>query len=138
MDYSIEKVISDLRSQPPISSPIVIYGASGKGKAIYNLLTGQGYCVDGFIDGHAKPDQVYGSIHFQTPDDWASQHRVEQYTVVVVIHNYSVDMGSLLASIASMGFMRVVNMVELGNLFPNKIPNPLKVLRLRHSKVRTT
>lgn len=123
MHTNIEKLIDMASETSSWSSPIVIYGAGNKGREVCRLLLAQGHAVAGFIDSHAKPGQFCEGLPVQTADEWRLANRPQTHTVVVAIHNYAVDMQALLHSIDSMGFMRVVNMVEFYNQFPGGLPH---------------
>ncbi len=102
---------------------VLVYGAGNKGREIARFLSGRGYVVSGFLDTNAKPGQHIGRIPVVTLNDWLRDNEPERHSIVVAIHNYTVEMPPLLDSIRAQGFKQVFNIVEFYNAFPKALPD---------------
>lgn len=118
MTISLSGLLSPVPPSKFLDGPLVIYGAGNKGREVYRCLTERGHIVTALLDTHATPGQAWNGIPIETPEEWLARNQAAQFSAVVSIHNYSVEMPPLLAAIERMDFRQVVNIVELYNLMP--------------------
>lgn len=98
--------------------PILIYGAGNTGRAVASYLTLNNYQIDGFIDKNATDTQVCLKIPVLTLSE-AFKRYGASVTVLVAIHNRSVDIVGLLEDIESVGFKNVFSMYDYAKTFPD-------------------
>jgi FkbM family methyltransferase len=96
---------------------ILIYGAGNTGRAVASHLTLNNYQIDGFIDKNATDSQVCLKIPVFTLSE-AFKRYGASVTVLVAIHNRSVDIVGLLEDIESVGFKNVFSMYDYAKTFP--------------------
>lgn len=101
---------------PLAQRPLVLYGAGGKGRECLRILRDAGHAVVGIID--RKPSGPLSGVPVCQPDDalvrgWADAG----CTAIVTVFNPSVDPLPIRDLLTSIGFRRIVAMVELRQLY---------------------
>lgn len=103
---------------------LVIYGAGNFGKDLCQFAQNKGYKVLAFLDQKAVPGQILQGIPVLLPDSKELTTRQKHdSTVLVAIHNRDVNIIPIITSLIEMGFERILNPVELYDIFSDQLGN---------------
>ena len=110
------KVSLDLSCPTKTSFPssVLIYGAGNMGKDVFRVLTERGIPVIGFLDRNAQGDDAWNGVPILQPDDdrIPSEDR-KQSGVIIAIHNRNVEIPPIVEGLCSLGYGRVITLIEL-------------------------
>jgi FkbM family methyltransferase len=121
MPADIAALLARSEARPALRTPLVVYGAGGKGSRTVRFLASQGLEVLAVLDANARPGQSCEGIDVHPPLEWTRCHAAGDFDVVLAIHNPGVDLGPLGREIAALGFRRLVQPVELHQLFGDRL-----------------
>jgi FkbM family methyltransferase len=117
MTLDLRRLIEHAAARQALRSPLLVYGAGGKGRRTIDFLASQGLDVEAVLDVSATPGQTCEGRPVHAPASWVHSHVAHKYDAVVAIHNPQADIATLIAQLRGFGFRRVVAPVELHQIF---------------------
>lgn len=123
MQPELAALLARAESRAPLRLPLVVYGAGGKGRRTVRFLASQGLAVSAVLDAHARPGQSCEGVRVRLPSEWIADHAPEEFDAVVAIHNPGVEMAQLRRDLLALGLRRVVEPVELHQLYGEALPH---------------
>ena len=118
MFIKLEELL-DHHNQKPIQfykeHPIYIYGTGTVSQVVYQVLASKGLDVKGFIDHNHRESPIKGVPTFK-PETISLSERGSAL-VILAIHNYQVDMHTLMSGLTAMGYGNLVTMIDLYDHF---------------------
>ena len=123
MQPELTALLGCAESRAPLRLPLIVYGAGGKGRRTIRFLASQGLTASAVLDAHARPGQSCEGVPVQLPSDWLATHAPAEFDAVIAIHNPGVEMAQLRRELLALGLRRVVQPVELHQLFGEALPN---------------
>ncbi|MCK9362296.1 MAG: FkbM family methyltransferase [Syntrophales bacterium] len=114
--HSIFQEFNDLTKQELFwkeRTKTIIYGAGNTGKDVFRVLRNNGIHISGFLDKKAKQDTYWDGVPIYQPNDrqFSADER-KKTNVIVAIHNRDVEIPPIIAMLRSIGYGRVVTLIE--------------------------
>jgi FkbM family methyltransferase len=122
MRADLAALLEEPPPRAPLRLPLVVYGAGGKGRRTVRFLAAQGLKASAVLDANAQSGQSCEGIPVHAPAAWRRAHAPSEFDAVVAIHNPGVDMARLGRELREFGLRRVVQPVELHQLFGAALP----------------
>jgi FkbM family methyltransferase len=121
MTIDLARLVKGGMTRASLRSPIVVYGAGGKGRRTVRFLKSRNLEVRAVLDVRAKPGQLCENLRVEPPDAWANSALAPQCDAVIAIHNPDADIADLIERLRGFGFRRVVAPVELHQIFGDSL-----------------
>ncbi len=100
-----------------------IYGTGTVGQDVCRILLKKGIPIFGFIDHCDREEKhIHGIPVFQPDDILISDEQRTNATVVIAIHNRDAKIADIIEHLKTLGYHRIVNLVEFHNLFDAELP----------------
>ncbi len=121
------------------TTPIAIYGAGGVGKDSCKALLEAGFTVRCFLDRQARPGAEWQGIPILNPDapQLAAAER-RTMPLVIAIFNRAVDIPTLLDTLESLGYTKIVSFLEFYNHFDQQLGERFWLTGREHYRQQAT
>lgn len=115
---------AEIRRQIQSQSSVLLYGAGTIGRDSLGVLQGAGVLVGAFLDAKPLPFSEIQGVPLLRPDDpcFSAEQRRET-TVIVTIFNAYVEMPSLHARLAELGWAKVITFMAFYEAFAGELGN---------------
>ena len=95
-----------------------IYGTGSVAKSIYQLLTGRGVPVAGFLDHRSRePSFLEGVAIFRPESPGISDEDRRMANVILAIHNREAQIPPIIQNLRQLGYQNFIQLVELYEIF---------------------
>ncbi|MCE1115811.1 FkbM family methyltransferase [Pseudomonas sp. NMI795_08] len=100
---------------------LLIYGARLAGRRVRDYLVTRGQSVDSFLDRDESLEEVDG-LPVVSAQHWAANHDPAKACVLIGVFNAHVDTRTIFDDLETLGFGRIVSLVEFVRLYPEGQP----------------
>lgn len=125
-DSIFETSLSNTAPEPfwsELNTSTIIYGTGTVGKDVYRILLEKGIPILGFMDHREREEKhIYSIPVFQPDDVLIPNEQRANVTVVIAIHNRDAKIADIIEYLKTLGYHRVVNLVEFHHLFGAELP----------------
>jgi FkbM family methyltransferase len=115
---SLHRLLEDAVERRPIApdAPVVVYGAGNTGRRVVAYLRARGIDPVGLLDGGSRAGTTVDGLEVHRPGSEPFAASRAQITAVVAVFNRDADVGEIDSLLRSLGYGRVVGVVELHDL----------------------
>lgn len=125
LESLIKKAVEQKNIQAPWFndfSPVFIYGTGTFAQDVHRVLLDNGLPVYGFIDHMTREYPFLYGMPIYTPEKAAEIAGVTMQAVIVLgIHNYQADVSKIINRLASAGFKKILNSVDIYDYFGREL-----------------